>query len=159
RQYFGPVTLTRALAQSLNTVAVRLTLEVGPRAVVRTAHRLGITSQLNVTASIALGTSEVSLLEMVSAYRTSANGRMEKTASVVERGRGVDGKLLYRREPQSLGRIVDERHVAMMNAMLRETLVSGTAQKAEFVGWPAGGKTGTSQDFRDAWFIGYTARL
>ena len=68
REYFGPVTLTRALAMSLNTVSVRLTLEFGPMAVIRTAHRLGIASKLEPNASIALGTSEVSLLELVGAY-------------------------------------------------------------------------------------------
>jgi penicillin-binding protein 1A len=159
REYFGPVTLTRALAHSLNTVAVRLTLEVGPKAVVRTAHRLGIASPLNPNASIALGTSEVSLVELVSAFAPFANGGMAITPYVVERVHALDGKTLYRRDSQNLGRIVDQRHVGMMNAMLRETLVSGTAHKADFAGWPAAGKTGTSQDFRDAWFIGYTARL
>ena len=69
------------------------------------------------------------------------------------------GKVLFARAPQNLGRIVEPRHVAMMNAMMRETLVSGTAQKAQLPGWQAAGKTGTSQDFRDAWFIGYTSRL
>jgi penicillin-binding protein 1A len=69
------------------------------------------------------------------------------------------GKVLYIRDRQPLGRIVDAAHVAQMNAMLRETLTGGTAHKAELPGWPAAGKTGTSQEFRDAWFIGYTAHL
>src|SRR6266403_2693852 len=91
REYFGPVTLTRALALSLNTVAVRLTLEVGPQAVVRTAHRLGIASKLDPNASIALGTSEVSVLELVSAFAPFANGGLAITPHVVERVRGGDG--------------------------------------------------------------------
>src|SRR5262249_7232200 len=78
---------------------------------------------------------------------------------VVERVRTHAGKVLFARAPQNLGRIVEPRHVAMMNAMMRETLVSGTAPKAQLPGWQAAGKTGTSQDFRDAWFIGYTGRL
>jgi len=159
REYFGPVTLTRALALSLNTVAVRLTLEVGPQAVVRTAHRLGIASKLDPNASIALGTSEVSVLELVSAFAPFANGGLAITPHVVERVRGGDGRILYRHKPANLGRVVDERHVAMMNAMMKETLVGGTARRAELPGWPAAGKTGTSQDFRDAWFIGYTSHL
>ena len=159
REYFGPVTLTRALAHSLNTVSVRLTLEVSPKAVVRTAHRLGIASPLNPNASIALGTSEVSVIELTSAFAPFANGGMAVMPYVVEQVRTVGGKMLYRRDAPSLGRIVDERHVAMMNAMMRETLVSGTAHKADVAGWPAAGKTGTSQDFRDAWFIGYTVHL
>jgi penicillin-binding protein 1A len=159
RDYLGPVTLTRALAQSLNTVAVRLTLEIGPRTVVRTAHRLGIASKLDPNASIALGTSDVSVMEMVTAFAPFANGGMAATPHVVERVRGPDGKVLYRSNPPELGRVIEERHVGMMNAMMQETLRSGTARTADLPGWQAAGKTGTSQDFRDAWFIGYTSHL
>jgi penicillin-binding protein 1A len=159
RQYLGAVTLRQALADSLNTVSVRLTLEFGPQAVVRTAYRLGIASILEPNASIALGTSEVSPLELVSAYATFANGGLAVSPHIVERIRGADGKTLYGRAQQQLGRIVDARYVGMMNAMLHETLVSGTARAANLPGWQAAGKTGTSQDFRDAWFIGYTSRL
>jgi len=67
--------------------------------------------------------------------------------------------VLYARQPDQLGQVIEPRHVAMMNTMMQETLVSGTARKAEIPGWTAAGKTGTSQDFRDAWFIGYTANL
>jgi penicillin-binding protein 1A len=158
-EYLGPVTLTQALANSLNTVSVRLTMEVGPAAVVRTAYRLGIESKLEPNASIALGTSEVSVIELVSAYATFANGGLAVAPHVVERIRGTDGKTLYTRATQALGRIVDARTIGMMNTMMRETLVSGTARRADLPGWLAAGKTGTSQDFRDAWFIGYTSRL
>jgi len=159
RQYLGPVTLRQALAESLNTVSVRLTLEFTPQAVIRTAYRLGIASMLEPNASIALGTSEVSPLELVSAYATFANGGIAVTPHVVERIRTADGKVLYGRTQQALGRIVDARYAGMMNTMLHETLVSGTARGASLPGWQAAGKTGTSQDFRDAWFIGYTSRL
>src|SRR6187200_270623 len=126
REYFGPVSLTKALALSLNTVSVRLTLEFGPTAVMRTAHRLGIASKLEPNASIALGTSEVSVLEMVSAFATFANNGMAIAPHVVESIRSKDGKTRYRRIPQSLGQVVDPRHVAMMNAMMQETLATGT---------------------------------
>jgi penicillin-binding protein 1A len=158
-EYMGPVTLTQALANSLNTVSVRLTLEFGPAAVIRTAYRLGINSLLEPNASIALGTSEVSPIELVSAYAPFANGGYAISPHVIARVRSADGKLLYARPTQPLGRIVDARYVAMMNAMLHETLVSGTARHADLPGWPAAGKTGTSQDYRDAWFIGYTGTL
>ena len=159
-EYFGPVTLTQALALSLNTVSVRLTLEVGPAAVVKTAYRLGITSKLDPNPSIALGTSEVSVLELVSAYAPFANGGIAVMPHVVERVRTADGKkTLYTSADTSFGRVIDARYVAMMNAMMRETLLMGTAKKADLPGWPAAGKTGTSQDFRDAWFIGYTGHL
>jgi penicillin-binding protein 1A len=158
-EYFGPVTLTQALAMSLNTVSVRLTLEFGPTNVVRTAHRLGITSKLEPNASIALGTSEVSVLELVSAYVPFANGGNAIIPHVVERVRTLRGKTIYARPTPTLGRVIDPRYVAMMNTMMRETLISGTARKADLPGWAAAGKTGTSQDFRDAWFIGYTSQL
>jgi penicillin-binding protein 1A len=158
-EYMGAVTLTQALANSLNTVSVRLTLEFTPAAVIRTAYRLGISSLLEPNASIALGTSEVSPLELVSAYATFANGGFAVSPHVVERVRSADGKTLYARPAQALGRVVDARYVAMMNAMMHETLVSGTARHAELPGWLAAGKTGTSQDYRDAWFIGYTPHL
>jgi penicillin-binding protein 1A len=158
-EYMGPVTLTQALANSLNTVSVRLTLEFGPAAVIRTAYRLGITSTLEPNASIALGTSEVSPLELVSAYAVFANGGFAVSPHVIERVRGADGHILYARSSQMLGRVVDARHVAMMDAMLHEVLLSGTARHADLPGWPAAGKTGTSQDFRDAWFVGFTSQL
>jgi penicillin-binding protein 1A len=158
-EYFGSVTLTQALSMSLNTVAVRLGLEVGPKNVVRTAHRLGISSKLDANASIALGTSEVSVLELVGAYAPFANGGLGVSPHVVNKIRTNEGKVLYLRQPDQLGQAIEPRHVAMMNTMMQETLLSGTARKAEIPGWTAAGKTGTSQDFRDAWFIGYTANL
>src|SRR5664280_1402137 len=158
-EYFGSVTLTKALALSLNTVSVRLTMEFSPAAVIRTAYRLGIASKLEPNASIALGTSEVSPLELVSAYAPFANGGLAVVPHVIERIVAGNGKLLYAHNDQPLGRIVDARYVAMMNEMMQQTLIIGTAHKAALPGWPAAGKTGTSQDFRDAWFIGYTGHL
>ena len=144
---------------SLNTVAVRLGLEVGAKNVVRTAHRLGIASKLEANASIALGTSEVSLTELVGAYAPFANGGIGVSAHVVTRIRTSEGKVLYARAVDPSDQVIEPRNVTMMNTMMQETLLSGTAHKAELPGWMAAGKTGTSQDFRDAWFIGYTANL
>ncbi len=159
REYFGPVTLTKALALSLNTVAVRLGLEVGPKAVVAVAHRLGISSDLDPVPSIALGSSEVTPLEMVSAYAAFANGGIGVQPHVIARVRTAGGKQLYMRRNASFGRVIDPQYVAMMNQMMQETLLTGTARKAELPGWQAAGKTGTSQDWRDAWFVGYTSYL
>jgi penicillin-binding protein 1A len=159
REYFGPVTLITGLSHSLNTVSVRLTLEVGPRSVAAAARRLGIASKLEPNASIALGTSEVTLLELTGAYAPFANGGIGVIPHVIERVRGPGGKILYARAATGPGRVVALDHVAMMNRMLAETLVTGTARRAALPGWPAAGKTGTSQDFRDAWFVGYTGRL
>ena len=158
-EYFGAVTLTQALALSLNTVSVRLTLEFGPTAVVRTAYRLGIASKLEQNASIALGTSEVSLLELVGAYAPFANGGYAVSPHVVARVRDAEGRVLYVRPPAVFNRVIQPGYVAMMNQMMRETIRIGTARRAELPGWPAAGKTGTSQDFRDAWFVGFTGRM
>jgi penicillin-binding protein 1A len=159
REFHGRVTLTQGLAHSLNTISVRLTMEFGPTAVARTAHRLGIASKLEANPSLALGTSEVSLMELVSAYAPFANGGSAIAPYVVERVSTKAGRTLYQRSPHDLGAVVEPRHVAMMNAMMRETIRAGTAQRAQISGWQVAGKTGTSQDFRDAWFVGYTAHL
>jgi penicillin-binding protein 1A len=153
------VTLTKALSLSLNTVAVRLGLEVGPKTVVKTAHRLGISSDLEPNASIALGTSEVTPLELVAAYAAFANGGIGVQPHVISRVRTASGKQLYARKNASFGRVIDPQYVAMMNTMMEETLLTGTAHKAELPGWQAAGKTGTSQEWRDAWFVGYTSYL
>lgn len=159
RDYRGAVTLRDALALSLNTVAVRLGQEVGPKAVVQTAQRLGISSPLQANGSIALGTSEVTPLEMVGAYAAFANGGTGVIPYIIASVKSADGKVLYKRKDGGLGRVMDANADAMMNAMMHETFVSGTARKAEIPGWDLAGKTGTSQDFRDAWFIGYSATL
>ncbi len=158
-RYEGPVTLRTALAHSLNTVAVRLGQEVGPKAVVQTAQRLGITSPLQANGSIALGTSEVTLLEMVGAYGAFANGGTGVIPYVVTAVKGQDGKVLYKRAESGLGRVMSADADGMMNAMMHETFVSGTAKKADIPGWDLAGKTGTTQDYRDAWFIGYSGSL
>jgi penicillin-binding protein 1A len=159
REYFGPVTLSKALSLSLNTVAVRLGQEVGPKTVVATAHRLGITSDLDPVPSIALGSSDVTPLEMVAAYAAFANGGLGVQPHVIARVRTANGKQLYARRNANFGRVIDPQYVAMMNQMMQETLLTGTARKAELPGWQAAGKTGTSQDWRDAWFLGYTSYL
>ena len=159
REYFGNVTLTQALAMSLNTVAVKLGMEVGPRQVARTAQRLGISSALRAEASLALGTSEVSPLEIATAYSAFANGGVGVIPHTILEVRGSDGKIIYKRAPQTLGQVADPVKIGQLNRMMRETLISGTAKKSDLAGWQAAGKTGTTQDHRDAWFVGYTAHL
>jgi penicillin-binding protein 1A len=158
-EYFGPVTLTKALSLSLNTVAVRLGMEVGPKAIVKVAHRLGIVSDLSANPSIALGTSEVTPLEIATAYAPFANGGIGVQPQIISRVKTASGKLLYQRKGVSNGRVIDPNYLAMMNTMMKETLLTGTARKASLADWQAAGKTGTSQEFRDAWFIGYTSHL
>lgn len=157
-KYFGKVTLAEALARSLNSVSAQLVMEVGPSTVVSTAHRLGIESNLTANASLALGTSEVTLLELTDSFVPFANGGYKAPIHIIRRVTTNEGKVLYEFKRPQPSRVIDERNVGMMNAMLRQTVDSGTATKAKF-GWPAAGKTGTSQNFRDAWFIGYTSNL
>ncbi len=159
RDYRGAVTLKTALSLSLNTVAVRLGMEVGPKVVASTAQRMGIRSKLEANASIALGTSEVTPLELVSAYAPFANNGIAVLPYVIVSVKTKDGGWIYRRSGGGLGRVIAPEAVGMMNVMMRETLLTGTGRKAELPGWDAAGKTGTSQDFRDAWFVGYTSSL
>jgi penicillin-binding protein 1A len=158
-KYRGPVTLKEALALSINTVAAQLAYEVGPEAVVQTAKRMGINSPLAPNPSIALGTSEVTLLELTGAYAPFGNGGYAVMPFVINRIRTPEGDVLFERSGSGLGQVASIESVALMNDMLQATVEMGTGTRAALAGWPAGGKTGTSQNFRDAWFIGFTANL
>lgn len=155
-KYMGEVTLTTALSHSLNSVAAQLIMEVGTDKVIEVAHRLGIHSALSDNASIALGTSEVSLMELTGAFVPFANGGYKPQLRLIARVKDTQGKTLYDFGDITATRVIQSDIVGMMNAMLAQTVENGTAKHAA-IGRPAAGKTGTSQDFRDAWFIGYTA--
>ena len=157
-KYYGKVTLATALAKSLNSVAAQLTMEVGPDAVVEAAHRMGIQSDLQANTSIALGTSEVTPLELTSAYVPFANGGYKPDIHFIRRITTANGKVLYENNGGSAPRVIKSDIVGMMNSMMTGTVEVGTAKKAAF-NWPSAGKTGTSQNSRDAWFVGYTANL
>ncbi len=159
RKYLGPVALEQAYALSLNTIAVKLTSAITPSSVTQVAKRLGIVSKLGQDASIALGTSEVSLLEMTTAFTPFANGGQAVEPFIVQRILGRDGTVLYERKGDGLGRVIGDRELGDMNAMMRQVVQVGTGTKARFDGQDIGGKTGTSQDYRDAWFVGYTPYL
>ena len=159
RKYLGPVTLEQAYALSLNTISAKLTHAVDPRTVASVAKRLGIRSKLNADTSIALGTSEVTLMEMTSAFVPFANGGAAVEPYIVKRIVSREGQVLYERMADGLGQVMSEEEVGAMNLMMRQVMASGTATKARFDGQDMGGKTGTSQDYRDAWFVGYTPYL
>ncbi|GGB40623.1 penicillin-binding protein [Roseibium aquae] len=160
KEHYGPVSLTRALSMSLNTVAAQLAHEVGVKVVVNTSKKMGITSDLSNNLSISLGTSEVTPLEIASAYVPFSNGGYGVLPHVIRQIRTVDGEVLYARSGEGRGRVISRQTVGEMNMMMRETLLTGTGRAAQLEsGRPAGGKTGTTQNFRDAWFIGYTGNL
>ena len=158
-QYKGAVTLRQGLTQSINTVAVRLQQDIGAHRIVNTAQRLGVRSGLHADPSLALGTSEVTLLELTGAYGAFANGGSRVDPHIVRRVRISSGRVLATHEPSRMQQVVAPVHVGAMNDMLNSALVAGTGRRAALPRHPAAGKTGTTQDFRDAWFVGYTAHL
>ena len=156
-KYYGEVSLRQALARSLNSVSARLTVELGPAEVAARARRLGIRSKLTENATIALGTSEVGLIEIASAYAPFANGGMGVVPHIISRITTLDGTPVYERTGGGAGRVVTGRNVGAMNDMLSTVMREGTGRNAVLARHPAAGKTGTSQGFKDAWFVGYTA--
>ena len=155
-EYQGTMTMRAALSRSVNAVAVRLALKLSPARVAATARRLGIQSPLRKDASLALGTSEVTLLELASAYDVFANGGRAVEPYVLRRVATRSGTVLYAHQPQPPQQAVAPAQVAAMTDMLNATLTSGTGRRAALP-YAAAAKTGTSQGFRDAWFVGYSA--
>jgi penicillin-binding protein 1A len=155
-KYHGEVTLETALAKSMNTAAVRLCNDVGIGHVMRTAYDLGVTSQMQRNLSLCLGSSGISMLEMGSIYTTFANGGFQVTPYGIKNIKTPDGNLLYEHKPPAKYiRIIDKNHVRELTSMLREVTENGTG-KAARQNFPTYGKTGTSQDYRDAWFAGFS---
>ena len=157
KEYKGPVPLSYALAHSLNTVAAQLVAELGPDKVIETAHRLGIESDIQPNASIALGTSEVSLVELTSSYAAFMNGGYKATPHIVRRITDADGKVLYDADYGNPPRVLSEQITAEMNAMMAGVITEGTGRAARLDGWQAAGKSGTTQNSRDALFVGFTS--
>jgi penicillin-binding protein 1A len=158
RRYQGEMSLSRALAQSINTIAVRVAEHAGIGRVIAVANRLGIASTLPRDASIALGTADVNLLELTAAYAPFANGGDGVIPYGIRDIRDRAGHVLYRRQGSGPGPVVAPQFVGMMNDMLTGVIAGGTGHAAA-LSRPAAGKTGTTQDYRDAWFVGYTAGL
>ena len=156
--YQGTMSLSEGLAQSVNTIAVQVAQRAGLGNVVAVAHRLGILSPLSPELSLALGTNEVNLLELVSAYAPFANGGNGVWPHGITEIRDGAGKLVFRRSGSGLGQVVSPELVGTMNEMLSAVIDHGTGRGAALPR-PAAGKTGTTQDYKDAWFIGYTADL
>jgi len=155
--YPPSITVADAFAHSVNTAAVRLTEQVGHKAVIKMARRLGITSTLRDDPSLALGSSEVRLLELTGAYASIANHGRLVWPEAIESIEGSNNKVLYRRRPVDEP-VLEPAVVRAMRAMLEVTVLRGTGRQAALHRFVAG-KTGTSSDNRDAWFIGFTDDL
>ncbi|HEX3945613.1 MAG TPA: transglycosylase domain-containing protein [Rhizomicrobium sp.] len=156
-RYEGRITLTRAFAKSSNSVAAQLTLEAGPRAVVRTAHRLGIASHLMAVPSIALGSETVTPLELTAAYAPFANGGERALPYAIQEIRTKRGHVLYRRKARKAERVMSAEQAGEVAQLMVATVTTGTGKAARLEERPSAGKTGTTQDYRDAWFVGFTS--
>jgi penicillin-binding protein 1A len=158
-KFEGPMTLTEAFAKSSNTVAAQLIEQVGPKAVAKTAHRLGITSELLAVPSLALGSSAVTPLELTSAYAPFANGGEGVMPYGINEIDTAKGAVLWSRKTSGEGRVMSPENAAQVTQMMTQVVAYGTGKAARLDERPSAGKTGTTQDYHDAWFVGFTADL
>jgi penicillin-binding protein 1A len=158
RKYFGPVTLRTGISLSRNLVSIRLTNHVGAKAVVTYADRCGVHSPLQPVLSIALGTEQVNLMELTAAYATFANGGIHPEPYGIRKIEDKNGQTLEEDSSQSTVALSAQTAYLLVD-MLRAVVTSGTGRRAAEIGRPAGGKTGTNQDLKDLWFVGFTPDL
>ena len=157
-EYVGEVTLREAFSKSINTVAVKISETIGREKVIDVAKSMGITSPILNSPSLALGTSEVTLLELTSAYNVLANNGNGVFSYGIRSIEDTDGEILFSRKLQGTGKVLESSIVGKMTRMMEQTIESGTGKNAK-LNRPAAGKTGTSQSLRDAWFIGFTSNI
>ena len=159
-QYLGRTTLRRALTRSANAATVRLARAVGEARVVEVAHTSGITSELSAVPAIALGALEVTPLELVTAYAPFANGGHRVTPHLVTRVEAADGTVLWSGEP-ARQQVLDPRDAFLLTSMLQSVVEEGTGSSVRERGVrvPVAGKTGTTNNGADVWFVGYTPTL
>jgi penicillin-binding protein 1A len=154
---YGSITLVEAMTHSVNTITVNLAQEIGIGRVIETARRVGITSPLANNASLALGTSEVTPLELTSAYAVFANGGMAVTPYFVTQVDGAGGtRTYYKRTAPAPRRVIDAQINRDLLAMMWNVVVYGTGNASRLPGRESAGKTGTTQDSHDVWFVGFT---
>lgn len=160
RSYAGRVTLTTALVKSINTIPVRLANSISRKKIVDTARAMGLTTDLPESSPMPLGVAEVRVIDMASAYASMANGGFLATPYTVLRIENTDGTVLYERDAEATPkRVLPEQAVTDMNGILNQVTTKGTGRRAQLEGITAAGKTGTTQAYRDAWFVGYTGNF
>ncbi|MGA2855231.1 MAG: PBP1A family penicillin-binding protein [Candidatus Sulfotelmatobacter sp.] len=157
-KFEGIITLRRALAQSRNIPALKLANKVGIRSVIDYAERFGITTKLPPYLPVALGSAEITLLEQTSAYSVFPNDGVRVIPRYITRVTDYEGRVLEEDFPE-VKDVISERTARIMTSMLREVVLHGTAVAAAKLPFPAGGKTGTTNDFTDAWFVGFTPTM
>ena len=158
RKYYGTVTLKYALAKSLNLATINLAQQLSGAEIIRNARKMGISTPIQDTPSLPLGTFEVTVLDLTTAYASIANGGYAVWPYAIEEIYNRDGFQLYQRESIDKTQILDPVAVLELTQMLEKVVQSGTGHRAQINGFAAG-KTGTSQDNRDAWFVGFTDDL
>ena len=155
-EFHGPTELTRAFALSYNMVAIRVANEVGGQNVIDVARRLGVTSPLFNYHSLALGAQEITLLEMTQAYGAmAAEGYNIQAHGITRIRRASSNETVWAFRQENRHRVIEQRPMRYMNYMMRRVVDAGTGTAARINGRQVGGKTGTGNDYRDAWFIGF----
>ena len=155
KKYYGSVTLDEALMKSLNLATVNLSESLSRKDIIRTAKKMGISTPVENTPYLALGTFEVKVIDMATAYSAIANGGYATWPHAIKEIYTRDGYQLYQREADTENRILDAGAVKDLTKMLEKVISQGTGRRAKIPGFAAG-KTGTTQDYRDAWFVGFT---
>ena len=158
-KYYGAVEMGEAMARSLNAAAVRLQEETGRARVLATARRMGFNGKLDPGAALALGVNEVTPLELATTYSPFANNGYLGEPYIITSIYGARGNVVYAREAIIAQDVIDQDTFVAMNHMLRQVINMGSGRAAALPGYAAGGKTGTTQDSRDAWFAGHAAGL
>ncbi|MBQ1612882.1 MAG: PBP1A family penicillin-binding protein [Alphaproteobacteria bacterium] len=154
KKYYGEVTLADAFRRSLNLATIDLSSKISKRKVISLAHKMGITTPIENSSAMALGSSEVKIIDMAIAYSTIANGGYANWPYSITEIYSKDGYKIYERIADEKQRIISPESVEKITYMLQKVVESGTGKRAQLSGFAAG-KTGTSQDYRDAWFVGF----
>lgn len=156
-EYHGPVSLNSAFANSFNMVAIRVSNEIGGQNVIDVARRLGVTSPLSNYHSLSLGAQEITLFEMTQAYGAMASeGYRVEGHGVARIRRANSNETMWSWRPTNRSRVIEERPLRYMNMMMSSVVQRGTGTRARMGNFQVAGKTGTGNDYRDAWFIGFT---